>query len=99
MRGQATAKPAGVPLKVVYSLQLLYFSDLAKDICSVRMRGGIMDGAADSATVVCSLNLVDVLSIPTIGAAVLSSLGQRYKTTMRQTCSVLCAVVRHVVQG
>jgi hypothetical protein len=38
-------------------------------------------------------SLVDVLSVPTIGAEVLSRLSD--KSALRQTCAVICAMVRH----
>jgi hypothetical protein len=55
----------------------------------------IMHEAVDSAANACSLNLIDALSVPTVGAAVLSSLIP--KTALRQTCSALCALVSMVL--
>jgi hypothetical protein len=53
-----------------------------------------MDGAVDSPTNAPSLSLIDVLSVPTVGAAVLSRLSP--KAALRQTCSALCALVSFV---
>jgi hypothetical protein len=43
------------------------------------------------------LSLIDVLSVPTIGAAVVQHLQwlRRGVSAVRQTCSALCALVRH----
>jgi hypothetical protein len=43
------------------------------------------------------LSLIDVLSVPTVGAAVLSCLHQ--KQALRRTCSAICALVRHSMVG
>jgi hypothetical protein len=43
-----------------------------------------------------SIDLIDVLSVPTVGAAVLSCL--RYITPLRQTCSAICALVSMVLK-
>jgi hypothetical protein len=41
------------------------------------------------------VDLIDVLSVPTVGAAVLSYL--RQKTALRQICSAICALVSMVL--
>jgi hypothetical protein len=53
-----------------------------------------VDDSAGSESSGGSLNLIDVLSVPTIGAEVLRSL--RDKSALRQTCSTICSVVRHL---
>jgi hypothetical protein len=43
------------------------------------------------------LSLIDVLSVPTIGEAVVQHLSRGSKSALRQSCSALCALVRHMV--
>jgi hypothetical protein len=47
---------------------------------------------ADSGAV--DIDLIDVLSVPTVGAAVLSRLQGSSKAGLRQSCSALCSLVR-----